>query len=176
MQQSDLFMLFLRTGLFTIGGGMAAVPLLKESLVPREISYEAFLSMIAVSQSAPGSIGANMATFVGVSHFGFWGGVVAVVGLIIPSFVVITLIARFLPRFNQYEPVQCAFKTVRPAVTGLILSVATTLTVAVLWGESVAPNYSAVVLFLLILALHFRCKLQSISLIGVGAICGVCFL
>lgn len=176
MQQNDLFLLFLRTGLFTIGGGMVAVPLLKESLVPNAMCHDAFLSMIAISQSAPGSIGANMATFVGVTQLGLLGGVVAVAGLIIPSLVVITLIARFLPHFNRYDSVQCAFRSVRPAVTGLILSVAMTLTGAVLWDGSGGVACMPLVIFLLILGIHFRFKLQSVSLIGIGALCGILFL
>lgn len=176
MQQSDLFVLFLRTGLFTIGGGMAAVPLLEEALVPIHFKHDAFLSMIALSQSSPGSIGANMATYIGVSEVGILGGVVAVTGLVIPSFIVITLIARYLPHFTKYRLVQCAFSTVRPAVTGLILSVALSLSVAVLWGGGSGVKGIPLAIFLLITLLHFRYKLQSITLISIGAVSGMLFL
>lgn len=176
MNHSDLLFLFLSTGLFTIGGGLAAIPILKEALVPNQLTPEEFLSMIAVCQSAPGSIGANMATYVGVSESGIGGAFVAVFALIVPSFITITIIARFLPRFSSYAVVKSIFTSVRPAVTGLILSVALTLTVSVLLLGPGAMNFIPFVIFALIILLHIRFRLQSITLIAIGALCGMVLL
>lgn len=176
MDSKTLFWIYLKTGFFTIGGGMAAVPILQEELVSTHMGEDAFLSMIAISQSAPGSIGANMASYTGTLFGGLGGAFVAVLGLVLPSFLVITLIARFFPRFSKKESVQGIFIAVRPAVTGLILSVALSLTLAVLWGGGVDAPLGPIGIFTFILILHFRFKLQSISLIGIGALCGVLFL
>ncbi len=176
MQHRDLFSLFLQTGTFTIGGGLAAIPILEEAVVPATMSDDRFLSMIAIAQSSPGSIGANMASYIGVSEAGITGAMISVLGLVLPSLIVITLIARFLPAFSSYDSVKSMFKSIRPAVTGLILSVALSLTVAVLLGRSGPLEVAPFVIFALILFLHFRYKVQSIALIAVGAVCGICLL
>ncbi len=173
----DLFSLFFKTGVFTVGGGLAAMPILEEHIVQQgAMTNDSFLSMIAVSQSAPGSIGVNAATYFGVTQQGVLGGVISVVALTIPSLIVITTIARFFPHFADNRVVKSVFGTVRPAVTGLIASVAFSLTVAALFTVTLTFDLSRILIFLLILWLHFRFEMKSISLIIVGALCGVLFL
>lgn len=176
MQHDDLFTLFLRTGVFTIGGGLAAVPILKESIVDDIMVQEQFLSMIAVSQSAPGSFGANMATYIGVSEIGFTGALVSVFALALPSILVIMLIAQFFPKFSSYDSVQAVFATIRPAVTGLILSVALSLTLAALFTTCFTLDVVRILIFATVVYLHLRLKLKSISLICIGALMGILFL
>jgi len=178
----ELFALFFKTGVFTVGGGLAAMPILEEHIVQQEImTSDSFLSMIAVSQSAPGSIGVNAATYFGVTQQGVLGGIISVLALTIPSLIVITTIARFFPHFSDNVVVRRMFGTVRPAVTGLIASVAFSLTLAALFSASHVStpfefDISRILIFLLILFLHIRFELKSISLIVIGAVCGVVFL
>ncbi len=177
MSLLELFTLFFKTGVFTVGGGLAAMPILEEHIVQQGVmTNENFLSMIAVSQSAPGSIGVNAATYFGVTQQGFLGGVVSVIALTIPSLIVITTIARFFPHFSDNRVVKNVFGTVRPAVTGLIASVAFSLTIAALFTTTFTFDISRILIFVLILWLHFRFEMKSISLILVGALCGILFL
>ena len=138
MSIGTLFVRFMLIGLFTIGGGLVAIPLLQEFIHHFELLSDAeFLSMVAIAQSTPGSIGVNISTFVGISQFGVLGGVMATVAFILPSMLIITIIARFSPHFLQHPTVTRAFVGVRPAVAGIIAAVALGLFITVFKiGES----------------------------------------
>ncbi len=108
-------------GLFAVGGGLATLPFLYAFADKYPWLDPAVLpDMIAVSESTPGPIGVNMATYVGYSTAGILGGIVATLGLVMPSIIVIIIIAKFLHRFNENFYVQSAFYGLRPAVTALI--------------------------------------------------------
>lgn len=124
-----LFYEFFKTGLFTIGGGMATVPFLyKMSDATGWFTYEELTNMIAVGESTPGPIGVNMATYVGFITgmeqgglpFAILGAVIATLGLIAPSIIVILIIASFLKSFRDNKYVNYAFYGLRPASAGLI--------------------------------------------------------
>lgn len=118
-----LFFEFFRTGLFAIGGGMATLPFLRDMGVRTGWFYEVQLTdMIAVSESTPGPIGVNMATYVGYETAGILGGVVATLGLITPSIIIILIIAAFLKSFRGNRYVERVFYGIRPASTALIAS------------------------------------------------------
>jgi chromate transporter len=120
-----LYFIFFKVGLFTIGGGLAAIPLLQEEVLTRGwLTLAEFTDMIAVSESTPGPIGANVATYVGYSQYGILGSVVATIGLVSPSVIIIILIAKFVMHFRDHKIVDAVFVGLRPAVTGLILSAA----------------------------------------------------
>lgn len=177
MSLSGFLPVFFKVGLFTIGGGLAAVPILHE-VVLREgwMDNEEFLSVIAVSESTPGSIGVNMATYIGVDQFGVAGGVLATIALVLPSLIIITTIARFFPQFSSIPVVKSALSGVRPAVTGLIATAVFTLgTNTLLTGERELSLF-ATLFFLLFILLHDRFKWNPLSLIAAGALCGVLFL
>ncbi len=124
----QLFFIFFKVGLFSIGGGLAAIPLIQSEIVDRGwITLEAFTDMIAVSESTPGPIGVNVATYVGFSQYGIAGGIVATLGLVTPSIIIILIIAQFIMKYRKNKYVDGAFKGIRPAVTGLILSAAVTV-------------------------------------------------
>jgi len=116
-----LFFEFFKTGLFAVGGGMATIPFLYDlSDKTGWFTYDKLADMIAVSESTPGPIGVNMATFVGFTTAGIPGAICATIGLVTPSVIVILIIARFLANFNDNKYVKSAFYTIRPASTALI--------------------------------------------------------
>ncbi len=116
-----LFWEFFKTGLFAVGGGMATLPFLYDMSAKTGWFTEAQLAdMIAVSESTPGPIGVNMATYVGFTTAGVPGSVVATVGLVTPSVIIILLIARVLAAFRQNKYVDAAFYGLRPCSVALI--------------------------------------------------------
>lgn len=117
----ELYYIFLKIGLFAIGGGLATIPFLQE-LVNKYgwITSEELVNMIAISESTPGPIGVNMATYVGFERAGVWGGIIATLGLVTPSVIIILIIAHYFMKFADEPIVQAGFYGLRPAVTGLI--------------------------------------------------------
>ena len=116
-----LFWEFFKTGLFAVGGGMATLPFLYSmSDATGWFTHAQLADMIAVSESTPGPIGVNMATYVGFSTAGIPGAVVATLGLITPSVIIILIIAKVLAAFRQNKTVDAAFYGLRPCSVGLI--------------------------------------------------------
>lgn len=117
----QLFWEFFKTGLFAVGGGMATLPFLRE-IGDRTGWYDRGMlaNMVAVSESTPGPMGINMATYVGYTVGGVPGGVVATLGEVTPSIIVILIIAAFLKAFRNNKYVERAFYGIRPASTALI--------------------------------------------------------
>lgn len=116
-----LFYEFFKAGLFAIGGGLATLPFLYEiSDQTGWFTHGQLADMVAISESTPGPIGVNMATYVGYTSGGLPGAVVATIGLITPSVIVILIVARFLRRFSENRYVKHAFYGLRPASVGLI--------------------------------------------------------
>lgn len=125
MSLLSLYITFFKIGLFTIGGGLAALPLLQtEALRQGWFSMETFFHMVAVSESTPGPIGINMATYVGWQNAGYGGSLAATLGMVSPSLIIIMIVARWFLHFNKKPLVQAAFSGLRPAVTGLIATAA----------------------------------------------------
>ena len=118
-----LFLEFCKVGLFSIGGGLATLPFLTD-LGKRTGWFTAgqMADMIAVSESAPGPMGVNMATYVGFASAGLPGGIVATLGLIFPSIVIILIIARFLQKFRHSPTVDAVFYGLRAASAALVTS------------------------------------------------------
>jgi len=116
-----LFLEFFKIGLFAVGGGLATLPFLSELANKYDWFDAALLSdMIAISESTPGPIGVNMATYAGIQGAGIPGGIVATLSLIAPSVIIVVIVAGFLKKFRQSYYVEAAFKGLRPAVTALI--------------------------------------------------------
>ena len=117
-----LFFEFFKTGLFSIGGGMATLPFLYDmgERHPDWFTPAQLADMIAVSESTPGPIGVNMATYVGFRTAGVLGGLFATIGLVTPSVIVVLLIARALKEFRSNPYVDAAFYGLRPCSIGLI--------------------------------------------------------
>lgn len=117
----ELFWEFLKIGLFAVGGGMATLPFLQRlSESTGWFSQALITDMIAISESTPGPIGINMATYVGYNIVGIWGGIIATLGEIVPAVVIVVIVSKSLERFRGNQLVNDAFYGLRPAVCGLI--------------------------------------------------------
>lgn len=118
-----VFWEFFKIGLFAVGGGPATIPFLFElSDKTGWFTNQELTNMIAISESTPGPVGINMATYVGFQTLGFFGGLVSTFGLVMPSVIVIIIIAKFMANFSSNVYVKRAFWGIRPAVTALIAS------------------------------------------------------
>lgn len=130
----QLYWEFFKAGLFAIGGGLATLPFLQDMAVKTGWFTTAQLAdMVAVSESTPGPIGVNTATYVGFTTAGLPGAVTATLGLITPSIFIILIIAAFLKAFKDSKAVQDAFYGLRPASTGLIAAAGLSMVVMTFW-------------------------------------------
>lgn len=187
---------FFKTGLFAIGGGLATVPFLREIAAKYTwFTLDMLSDMIAVSESTPGAIGINMATYAGFSAgfgesgiaAGILGGIIATLSLAAPSIIIILMLSGAYQRFKSNPLVANAFYAIRPAVTGMIAAVAVTLIEAALlnggftfaWSELAGRvNIKAVILFaVLAAAMNIKPlkKLHPIAFIVFAGICGAVF-
>lgn len=118
----SLFLTYLKIGTFTLGGGYAMLPLIKREIVDNKqwIDEEEFMNMIALAQAAPGLIAVNSAIFIGWRCGGWRGVVGAVLGAVLPSFIIILSIAMIFSEWKDYPAVEAVFKGIRPAVVALI--------------------------------------------------------
>lgn len=138
-----LFLAFLKIGAFTFGGGYAMIALVRETVLANAwLTESEVLDFIAVAESTPGPIAVNMATFVGSAQAGILGSACATLGIVLPSFVIILLIASVIRNFLKYKGVQAFLRGVRPCVVALILSTAITMGLNVLIGFT---NFSSIV-------------------------------
>ena len=178
-----LFLEFCRVGLFSVGGGLATIPFLTD-LGERTgwFSPGDLANMIAISESTPGPMGVNMATYVGFHTAGVVGGVVATVGLIFPSVVIILIIAGFLEKFRQSKAVDAVFYGLRAAsvalITAALLQVAKIALLAPGEGIPFQLNLVAVILAVIIFVLvKFSPlkKLHPVCFIGLAALAGIVF-
>ena len=186
----ELFFIFFYIGLFTIGGGLVAITLMKHLIVDRGlISSELFVNMIAISESTPGPIGVNMATYIGNQFYGVLGGCVTTLGEILPSIICILIIARLFTKFQEKPLVKAAFLTLRPATSGLILVAALQVFEVALLNINLnfssisqLPSFAEifkwkqVIFYLISVALLFLTKISPIALIFAGAVFGILFL
>ncbi len=118
----ELFLVFFKIGAFTFGGGYAMVPLIKNEVVDKRkwLNDEDFMDTLAIAQSMPGPIALNTSLFVGNKKSGFKGSLFSGLGIILPSFIVILIIAVIFSQFHNNETVERIFKGIRPAVVALI--------------------------------------------------------
>lgn len=130
-----LFWSFLQIGLFSFGGGYAALPLIENQVVTINnwLTQEEFIDIVSISQMTPGPIAINAATFVGQKVAGFAGAVVATLGSIFPSCVILIIIARFYVKFQNANVVQSVLKGLRPAVVALIASACMSIVIVTIW-------------------------------------------
>ena len=154
----SLFWNFLVIGALSFGGGYGMISLVRETVLGHGWLTEAeFLSFIAVSESTPGPLAVNMATFIGSSQGGFWGAVCATLGVVLPSFVIILLIASVLQDLMKYAGVDAFLGGVRPCVVAMILATAINMALSTLGGFAdgrFAPDARSIAVFALLWALH----------------------
>ncbi len=125
----DLFLTFAKIGLFTFGGGYAMIAMIENNCVERKkwITHDEMMNVTVIAESTPGPIAINCATFTGYKKAGFVGALVATLGIVVPSFVVIFLISKFLDNFLEMDLIANAFKGIKIAVGILILDAAITM-------------------------------------------------
>ena len=165
-----LFFEFFKIGLFAIGGGAATIPFLFDlSKKYGWFSYEELANMIAVAESTPGPIGVNMATFAGFQTTGILGGVVATIGLVLPSLIIIICIAKLLKCYADNKNVQIALSSVRPAVLCLIgAALYSLMSVSIV-------NLTNLIVFTLLTILMLKYKKSPILYILLSAVIGIVF-
>jgi chromate transporter len=175
-----MFLEFFKTGLFAVGGGLATIPFLREIGVRYGWYTMSDLStMIAVSESTPGPMGVNMASYVGFSQYGVLGSIVVTLGLVLPSLIIICIIANFLEKFKEAKLVQQIFAGLKPAVVGLIgsavISMSSTVFIPQGFNTTVFTDisfYTTLIIFLISVVLAFK-KLNPILIICLSAILGI---
>ena len=136
----ELFITFFYIGATTFGGGYAMIPLVRDEVVPRWLSDAEFINMIAVAEATPGPVAINMATFIGSKEAGILGSLLATLGVVLPSFIIILLIASVIKNFLKYKAVNAFLTGVRPVVVGLITGTAITMLCSNLVGLSLAKS------------------------------------
>ena len=130
-----IFASFFKIGAFTFGGGYAMIPLIEREVIDRRawVARQEFLDLLTLAQSVPGPISLNTAVFVGYRMRGLWGAAAALAGTVLPSFVIILLIALFFADVRQNPVVDAAFKGMRPAVVALIIGPVVSLARGMRW-------------------------------------------
>lgn len=182
----ELFYTFFMIGLFTFGGGYAMIPMIQEQVVSKGwISQSALTDFIAVSEVTPGPFAINISTFVGNTVAGPFGAVLSTLGVILPSLIIIIIVAMILNKFMKNRFVQGALNGVKPIVLALILSTALLLFIKVIFfgGNSLQSELQldkrSLVLFIMLagfLFIYYRVKkknLGAIPLLGISALFGI---
>lgn len=177
MMLVSLFFEFFKIGLFAVGGGLATLPFLYELcnksswLTTSDIS-----NMVAISESTPGPMGVNMATYVGFLQSGPVGGIIATLGLITPSLIVIILVAQVLNKFKNSKIVENVFYGLRAASCALITVAGVGVAKLAFFGESFADiNYKSIILAVLIFFAMKKFKWHPVAFIAISAVIGIIF-
>ena len=178
----DLFFGFLKVGCFSFGGAYGAIPLIRDVVMSYGwLSDEMLTYMIAVSESTPGPIMVNMATYIGSSQAGFWGAIVATLAVVLPSFLIILLVMALLKTALKNKYVQAILRGLKPCIIGIVLSTGIYMVFKNCFGTVFAAtvNVQAIVLTVLLVASMFgyqyfaKKKLSPIIFIVISAIAGV---
>ncbi len=170
----ELFIEFFKIGLFSVGGGLATLPFLNKLVdIKGWYTVSELTNMLAISESTPGPIGVNMATYVGFHIASILGALVATFALVLPSYVVIIIISKFLTKFKNSPYVKNTFDIIRPVVTGLIgVSFITIFNTAIF---SLGFDIKKIVIFIVIFLLIIKYKKHPILYVGIGALAGFIF-
>ena len=136
----ELFWSFLQIGLFSFGGGYAAMPLIQGQVVTDHgwLSMTEFTDLITISQMTPGPIAINSATFVGIKIAGIPGALVATIGCILPSCIIVTLVAKLYLKYRNMAVLQGILNSLRPAVVAMIASAGISILITAFWGNEAA--------------------------------------
>ena len=167
----QLFLTFMKIGAITFGGGYAMIAIIENEIVERKkwLEKDELLDIIAVAESTPGPIAINSATFIGYRKAGFFGAMFATLGVVIPSFVIITLVALFLRQFYDYPVVQDAFRGIRVGVVVLIANAVYSLAKGLKWG--VFAIVAAILSFVAVAVFDFA----VIPIIAAAAVAGILY-
>ncbi len=179
-----LFFEFFKTGLFAVGGGLAALPFLSEMAEHYTwFTKHQLADMVAVAESTPGPIGINAATYAGYNAAGVWGAVIASISTVLPAFIIILFVSKAFAKYKEQPLVQSAFSTIRPAVAGLIaaacwsmMSIAMFDLSALGHADFISPKNLILFAALMVLTnLKKLKKLHPATFIGIAAAIGIVF-
>ena len=174
-----LFLTFLKIGAFTFGGGYAMLPLIQEAVLQNKwATLEQIINFVAVSESTPGPFAINMATYVGTVQAGILGAFFSTLGVVVPSFVIILIVARFYEKFKTNRIVAGCMTGLKSAVIGLIAAALISMAKAVFFPDGFGDvNAAALAFSVCIYAamtfLSFKFKLHPIMVIGISALVGI---
>lgn len=175
--KADLFLTFAKIGAFTFGGGYAMISLIENECSQKEwMTHDEFMDMTVIAESTPGPVAINCATYVGYKKAGVLGAALATLGVVLPSFVIITLISMFLKNFLEIKAVAYAFKGIRAAVAILIAQAGIRMiSKMVKKKDKRAVNIAFIaVFFSVVLALNFlNVNFSTIYLILIAGIAGL---
>ena len=154
-----LFIEFFKVGLFTFGGGFAMIPLIEDIVVSYGWLTEAeFYNLIGICESTPGPVAINMATYIGSEQGGLFGSFCATLGVVLPSFIIIVLIAAILKNFTENRFFKGFIRGVKPVVAALILATGTTLllkNIGISLSGTFTPRWAAIIVLAAVTALYF---------------------
>lgn len=177
-----LFFEFLKIGAFSFGGAYGAIPLIQETVLSHGwLDEEMFANIIAISESTPGPIMVNTATYIGSIQGGVLGAAAATLGVVLPSFVIIVIISRFLQRFLANRYAKAAMNGIKPCIAGIILATGGfmifTTTVGSIAALSLDPCALAILALLAVVMIigkrFFKKEISPIILIVISAILGI---
>lgn len=172
----ELILVFLYVGLFTIGGGMVAIPLIQQQVVDRGLlSLSDFYAMVAIAQSTPGPIGINVATYVGFELFSIPGAIVATAAFILPSFLIVSLLAGLLRKYRQSVLVIHWFIYVKAAIIGLIgYALVKVIDLAfVSYSPQLVIDWKALILCGVLAVIYYFLRKRPWIVIVIGAVLGI---
>lgn len=176
----ELYFVFFKIGLFSIGGGLASIPYIQEYVIEQNgwLTSNELLNMIGVAESTPGPIGVNVATFVGYEINGLAGCLTAVAGLVTPSFIIMVIVGLTFAHLSEKKLVKASFYGIRPVVAGLIAAAGFTVAKTTFFNEGALStlsyfNYPAIIFFIMAFWAIKKFDRHPIFYIVVGAILGI---
>ena len=177
-----LFWAFLKAGMFSFGGAYGAIPVIRDIVMSEGwITEEMFAYFVAVSESTPGPIMVNMATYIGSSQAGFWGAVLATIGVVLPSFVIILVIAAVFNNLIKNKHVQAVLRGVKPCFIGIVLAMGIYMTAVNIFPQAELNSFDgkSLVITIILAVLSFgyqkvkKKDFSPILLITLSAVMGI---
>jgi chromate transporter len=176
----ELFLTFFKIGLFTFGGGYAMLPMMREEVLAHNWAEEAeLINFIAVSESTPGPFAVNMSTYVGTQQAGFLGAFFATLGVVLPSFIIILIVAKCYEKFQSSKIVKGCMSGLKPCVVGLIGAAVINIAATVLFPNKIylaafsgVNIYISLAIFAVMAILAFK-KVHPILIICMSAVIGI---
>ena len=178
----NLFFTFLKIGAFTFGGGYAMLPLIRASITENNwMDDDQILNFIAVSESTPGPFAINVSTYVGMEAGGIFGSVLATLGVVLPSFIIILIVAKLYDKFKTNKYVHGAMSGLKPAVIGFIATAVLSTGITVFFPTGIKLEVmgtfafiTSVIIFVSMLILALK-KVHPIIIIGISAAAGIAY-
>ncbi len=175
MMLLQLLISFLKIGAFSFGGGYAALPLIQNEVVNihQWISMTEFTNLVTISQMTPGPIVINTATFVGMKVSGVLGAIIATLGCVFPSCIIVTLLAWLYLKYRQLDTLQSVLKTLRPAVVAMIAAAGVSMMITSFWGDVISietTKISAICLFGISIYLLAKKEMSPVLVMSIAGV------